>query len=270
MNNSDLGLVISPQDIQPHLNDPKMIILDMSSTYLENHIPSATPFNYNDLLHGTPPITNDIITTTQFNLIMQAYGIEKDSHIIVYDDQFGAPSGRFIWTCHSFGFNRVSYLNGGIQAWKAANLDTEITTYRAQPTTTPYQAQFTDKYLITLTEIQQHIATQDIAIWDTRSLNEYTGEKQLANKSGHIPTAQHCEWLELIDIETGKLQDKQKILEIIHKKFTSNNTLVPYCQTHRRSSLAYLAARYAGITNIKCYAGSWNEWGNHPSTLIEK
>ena len=46
---------------------------------------------------------------------------------------------------------------------------------------------------------------------------EYTGEKQLANKSGHIPTAQHCEWLEFIDIETGKLQDKQKILHIITK-----------------------------------------------------
>ena len=43
MNNPDLELVISPQDIQPHINDPKIIILDMSSTYLREPHPKCHP-----------------------------------------------------------------------------------------------------------------------------------------------------------------------------------------------------------------------------------
>lgn len=59
-------------------------------------------------------------STTEFSNYVSALGISSDDHVIVYSthDCFSAP--RVWWTFHAFNHNKVSVLNGGLKAWKAA------------------------------------------------------------------------------------------------------------------------------------------------------
>ena len=43
--------------------------------------------------------------------------------------------------------------------------------------------------------------------------------------------------------------------------------IITHCHSHHRSGLSYLAGRLLGWP-IRAYAGSWGEWGNHPTTPI--
>lgn len=263
-----LPLLLSPAQLASHLGHNNLVILDVSANYLDGHIPGAIAVNYSSLLLGSEPVANDIPTLAQLTSLMQMLGVTPDTYVVVYDEQYSAAAARLVWTWHMLGNTQISCLNGGLNAWVAAGSELETTTNLPQATSNSYAPDYTEQYIIDYQTISAHLDDARFSIWDTRSQAEYNGDKILAAKGGHIPGAAHCEWLNCLD-HTGKIKPAEQILELLATHgIDTSKTIVPYCQSHRRSSLAYLAARSAGIDNIRCYAGSWNEWGNLADTPV--
>ncbi|MNC70444.1 Thiosulfate sulfurtransferase [compost metagenome] len=91
----------------------------------------------------------------------------------------------------------------------------------------------------------------------------------LAARGGHIPGAVNLEWTDCQDRDRAlRLREDLREMLAAHG-ITPEREIVTHCQTHRRSGFTYMAMRALGYPNLKAYAGSWSEWGNHPDTPVE-
>lgn len=265
-----LPLIIEANELQEHLGKPSLLIIDLSQEahYREAHIPGAIFLPFQALMAGTPPAPGKLPSVEQLSHVFTQLGLTSDTHVVAYDDEGGGWAGRLIWTLDVIGHTRYSYLNGGRHAWLASGLDTSAELTRATPLKTPYAISLHREYLAEVDDIIASLTDDSIQVWDARSLAEHDGRKVLAAKAGHIPGAIHCEWTELMD-NNNSLRIRSDAQDYLNKKgIKGDKTIITHCQSHHRSAFAYLVGKSLGYT-IKGYAGSWSEWGNHPTTPVE-
>ncbi len=267
-----LPLLLDPSVLRQHLSDNNLLIIDLSKseTYQQGHIPGAINVDPARLLCGSQPVPNKLPSAEQLSKLFSDIGLEKDTQIVVYDDQMGPWAGRMIWTLDIVGHSNASFLNGHLAAWKQAG--GEIETQQNQPKPAVFCARIDRSLVASLEDIVSQLDSNDRVIWDARSAAEYRGEKKInAIKAGHIPGAQHLEWTDLlVSNEDWRLKDLDTLKQQLQQRhITTNKEVITHCQTHRRSGLTYLVAKALGYPRIRCYDGSWFEWGNHPDTPID-
>ena len=56
--------------------------------------------------------------------------------------------------------------------------------------------------------------------------------------------------------------DQAHDLEALHAAIASDATVVAYCQTGSRASVAWLVAAHLGWADVRLYDGSWAEWSS--------
>ena len=50
---------------------------------------------------------------------------------------------------------------------------------------------------------------------------------------------------------------------------TPDREVITYCQGAYRAAQSWIALREAGYPRVRCYVGSWNEWGNRTDLPVE-
>jgi len=268
-----LPLIIEPAQLAPLLNEPQLLILDLSSeeNYLKGHIPGAVHLDPKRLLRGDGPVPNKMPSTEQLSALFSELGLEADTRVVAYDDQLGPWAGRLIWTLHCVGHRHASLLNGQLAAWIAAGETLEQTPRQAQPK--PFVAQVDTSLVADADWLNSHLKAPELQIWDARSPEEYDGSKVVnALHGGHIPGAVNFEWTRALEQGTvPRLRDAASLrAELAAAGIDGNATIVTHCQTHRRSGLTYVVGKWLGFADMRCYDGSWFEWGNRPELPVER
>lgn len=268
-----LPLLLDPTTLSNHLGDDKLLIVDLSSSenYQQGHIPGAINADPKGLLRGEGPVPNKLPTTAQLSAYFSKLGLTADHQVVVYDDQMGAWAGRLLWTLDILGHRKTAVLDGQLPAWTQAGFALE--THQNLPSPGQYQAELQHPELMAdMDYILQHLDKPDTQVWDARSIEEYRGEKQInCQKPGHIPGAHSFDWARA-RVSSNELQLKpleQLKAELAAAGITADKEIITHCQTHRRSGFTYLAAKALGFPRIRCYDGSWFEWGNHPDTPVD-
>jgi len=263
-------LLLEPEELLPILADEKLLIIDQSKleTYLNAHIPGAVHLEFKDLQFGQKPTPGALPSLEQLSVVFSNLGLTLDKHVVVYDDEGGGWAGRLIWALDMIGHSRYSYLNGGIHAWLQAGLKIE------QGMQTPIASDYTvaeldNDFQLTKEQILSRLGQEDFAIWDARSEKEYTGEKIISIRGGHIPGAVNYEWTRGMDTDRGlRINNLEKFDALLNSMgLTKEKEIATHCQTHHRSGFTYLVGKILG-RNIKAYPGSWAEWGNDTATPI--
>jgi len=267
----DLSLIIEPSELQAVLGSDSLLILDLgkAETYQQAHVPGAIRVAPADIQLGIKPAPGLLPSAQQLSLLFSRLGLNPNTHVVVYDDDGGPWAGRMIWVLDSIGHKNYSFLNGGIHSWLAEQRPIEATINKG--VASDYLVTDIDESVsINKDQLLNAITQNSIQIWDARSYEEFTGEKAISQRGGHLPGAKSYEFSKALDSDNHlKLRPLEDIRdELIVIGINGDKTIVSHCQTHRRSGLTYVIAKALGW-QMQAYAGSWAEWGNDATTPIE-
>jgi thiosulfate/3-mercaptopyruvate sulfurtransferase len=263
-----LPLLIEADELEPLLGSEGLQLVDLckDTTYTQLHLPGAVHLPYGEIVVSQELTHGLLPDPAQLEKVFSAYGIGNETHVVAYDDEGGGNASRLLWTLAAMGHENFSLLNGGLHAW--ANERHPLSREPVSPTTQTFTAAPNMSVVAETEQVLEMLEQEDLALWDARSLNEYQGVSRFSLYPGHIPGAVHLDWLEVMDRKRNlRLKPKTVLQQMLNDLgLTPDKQLVAYCQTHHRSSLAWLVLKYLGYPNALGYHGSWSDWGNREDT----
>ena len=185
-------------------------------------------------------------------------GIQKNSHVIFYDNISGMTSARGVWLMLYFSHENVSMLDGGFEKWKKNNFQIEI---KSNPLShSKFRGKVNTKLLATAEEIERSLGNKNLVIVDARSAEEFDGSDVRAVRRGHIPSAVNINWEN--NVENGTFKSVEKLSKI-YLPIPKDESVVTYCQGAYRAANTFVALKILGYKKVRIYLGSWGEWGNN-------
>lgn len=274
--------IVSVSWLAERLTDPNVVILDATlppvgvlpkvdtrGRYLAQHIPGAVFFDIDELSDHATSLPHMLSAPEDFAESMAALGIGDGMQIVVYEQEgvFSAP--RAWWMLRTFGAEQVFLLDGGLQAWIAAELPTEagpVTRSRAN-----FHARFKADAVKDFGQLQQAIA-QHGQILDARSSGRFTGaapEPRPGLSSGHMPGATSVPFTELA--RDGKLKPAEELRGYFAAKSVDlNQPITTTCGSGVTAAVIALALEVVGAKEVGLYDGSWAEYAQRPEAEIVK
>lgn len=273
--------VICVEDLDAGLDDPNLAVIEVYATVPDEPlIPGARAVFWKDL--AWHPLERELATGEQLSERLFALGAGQGSRIVLAGDptQFAA---YVLWTLRVRGYDDIAYLDGGLEAWRAAGLRTGGTVDRSVPTSplpVPQPTSEQDQLRIGRDDVRALLGRDDVLILDYRTAEEYSGARVSgpnapidhgAERHGRIPGAKHLFFRELLD-EHGRLRERAELQRLIDEKIGKTPALiVNYCRLSHRSTLGWIAlSEVLGYDNVRVYDGSWTEWGSIVGFPIEK
>ena len=225
------------------------------------------------------PLTRDIISKKQFEVLMSKNGIKPDTELILYGDFNNWFAAFAFWVFKYYGHENIKIMNGGRKKWELENK--EYTTDEPQIQSTDYKSAPPNEGLRAyLFDIKRALDKQDSVMVDVRSPKEFSGEitappeypMEHAQRGGHIPGANNIPWATAVNDADGTFKSVEELKQIYQSKgVTPDKDVICYCRIGERSSHSWFVLKYLlGYPRVRNYDGSWTEWGNMIGNLIEK
>ena len=266
------SILIEPEALQAMLADAQLLVVDLSkaATYAQLHIPGAMHMEYSILNSGTQPAPGLLPPEERLAKIAGMLQLDEMSRIVAYDDEGSGRAARLAWTLHYLGYESVQVLNGGLHAWNNEGHPVDNQPVLPDITATLPLAARNPSVLADDTYILEHLDDESVALLDARTPEEYAGTKVRAARGGHIPGAVNLNWLDTMDKNRNLRLKSPDILNDALRTLgiRIEQEVITYCQSHHRSAHAWLMLKSLGFPQVRGYAGSWSEWGNHPDTPV--
>ena len=278
-----LAQLISPTQLAERQKSPGLVILDCRfaledpdygrCSYAEGHIEGA---QYADLerhlsgpviksVTGRHPLPAADIVLQQ----LQAWGINADTDVVLYDDGPGAYAARAWWLLAWLGKrDGVFILDGGLKAWHAAGFPLSLDAPLVASGT--FVGTPDNGLLLDAEHLQKRLGQPGLTLIDARAQARFRGEVEPIDPvAGHIPGAQCAAFSENLGSDGRFLpveQLKQRFADQLQGR--SPDELVAYCGSGVTACHNLFALSLAGYPLGKLYAGSWSEWITDPARAI--
>jgi len=280
---SDRGIISAPQLKQlVDNNDPNLIIIGVinPASALIPLSASSRPIEGSYLVWrgdysggGTsealsPEVTGVRRSREDIEVLLSRAGVTQNSRIVVYSADAMHDAARFVWQLRLLGLEKVSYLDGGVNAWIAAGYSTGRAVRLAdQPVKNQFRAPNYNPRAYDVTFAQLRDALRNPSEWvviDTRSKDEYDGKRTSSSSgafgTGRIRGVVHINWEDSVDPDT-KLLKSQAELERLYGNVIRGKKVITYCQSGVRSAHTWLMlTEVLGAREVYNYDGSWIEW----------
>lgn len=259
------GPVVSTEWLAGHLDDPRLVLVDASSTLNRTGeaLPGALlldldgPFSdpASDLPHTAPP-------AEQLTAAARALGISRTSTVVAYDGQGIFASARVWWLLRGAGFDRVAVLDGGLPAWVAEGRPTGA---HAAPPAEPGDVELAPRAgcFVGAEDVARALDDPGAVVLDARSAGRFAGtepEPRPGLRPGHMPGAVSLPYTELQDGQ-GRLLPLPRLRERIEAAAPGGRRIVTSCGSGITACVLALGAHLAGREDVAVYDGSWSEWG---------
>lgn len=269
MADDTLPLFIDADQLHAAMDRPdvQIVAVDPPNAYARAHIPGALQIDMPDFTASQPPLAGLLPNEDALADVFSDVGLRNDAHIVAYDRAGDGQAARLLYTLDVMGHGAISLLDGGLSAWQAAGHDME--TGEAQAGASRFRVQRQPERIADREWIQAHLEDDDTRFLDVRSAPEYAGVDVRSARGGHIPGAISLDWL-LFKNANGRLKSRAELLEVLTSHGVRDDCdITAYCQSHVRSSYAYLVLKYLGYERVRGYPGAWSDWGNAENTPVQ-
>ena len=201
-----------------------------------------------------------------FIKILGELGIDKNSHIVIYDDKNGAnAAARFWWMLRAVGHKNVQVLNGGLQV--AQNQNYPLSSVEEYYPETKYISDYQDWQLpqVWIDDVKKASQDSDSMIVDVRESQRFDGIMEPIDLvAGHIPNAQNFPFIDNLD-EKGLFKSPEVLRNLYSELFDNyeKSKIIFHCGSGVTACHSLLALDYAGFDIPNLYVGSWSEWSRN-------
>jgi thiosulfate/3-mercaptopyruvate sulfurtransferase len=268
---AQVPILVNPKWVNEHKTDANVRILQVNFLkydYDNEHIAGAGYLWPGWLAPDSPEGAMNKPDLKMAVKVLEALGVSNSSHIILYFVRGNEVSGtaRMFLTLETLGmFGRVSWMDGGLEAWKKEGLPTtnEVPVFK--------KGTFKAKELGLIVDrnyVLSNLKSESKTIVDARATRFYDGESVGNPRDGHIAGAKNIPYQDMID--------QSNIFKPVDQLQGSFNPVVPdkkkevvaYCFIGQTASVVYLTARILGYP-AKLYDGSMQEWSRIPELPME-
>ena len=278
-----IAQLISPLDLDLKKDQPGLVILDCrfaledpdygQRSYAEGHIAGAAFADLERDLSGpvTKGVTGRHPLPQAADLIqrLQAWGVNNDSVVVLYDDGPGAYAARAWWLLAWLGKrDGVFILDGGLKAWHAAGLPLSLDAPSAVRGV--FSGSPDPKLVLSAEQLLKRLSRPQLTLLDARGLPRFRGEVEPIDPiAGHIPGAQCAAFTDNLGAD-GRFLPAEQLKQRFAEKLAgrSPQELVAYCGSGVTACHNLFALCLAGYPLGTLYAGSWSEWITDPQRAV--
>ena len=274
--------VITANQFEPHLEEENWAIFDCrfdlvqphwgEEQYLIEHIPGAVYVHLDDNLSAPKSGTNGRHPLPGIEVIAAYFselGIDEDTQVIIYDSRGGGIAARLWWMLKYLGHEAAAVLDGGFPEWKRLGLPTRANRESRVPR--QFEPRLKSDLKVVADEVLERRSQGSSLILDSRAPERYRGEEEPFDPiAGRIPGAVNRFWQMNIDAD-GRFRNPDRLkaeFDSLIGGIAPTDTIV-YCGSGVTGCHNVLSMSYAGIKDVRLYAGSWSEWSSDSSRPIE-
>jgi thiosulfate/3-mercaptopyruvate sulfurtransferase len=272
--------IIEPTELATRLDGPParggpLRIVDIrdgrdasgQTPYALGHLPGAVHAPYSQW-RGPQDNPGRPLDAAALTALIQRLGIERDTDVVIVHagrdaTDFGAAA-RVYWTLKTAGLSRLSILNGGIGAWRAAGRP--LVTHSEPVRPSAYVAQVDTRLIATREQVARAQAAGTVKLVDARPKAFFEGETRhaAARAPGTIAGASHLDSAAWFAAGRGVLLAQAEL-----RRVAAANGLEPgsaadsvaFCNTgHWAATNWFVMSEMLGERNVSLYAESIVDW----------
>ncbi|MBI3382533.1 MAG: sulfurtransferase [Aquabacterium sp.] len=278
--------LISAEELQQALprHDQDWLLIDCrfnlgntaagETAYAQGHVAGALYAHLDRDLSGPKTGTNGrhpLPAPEAFEHTVQSWGIQPGTRVVAYDDAGGMFAARLWWLLRWAGFEQVQVLDGGWQAWLAAQ--GPVDTRAAARPPSAFKIQPRASWVLRAEQVLANLGQADRQVLiDARAPDRFRGENETMDPvGGHIPGARN-RFFQLNLQPDGRFKPADQLKAEFEALLAAApmDTVVHQCGSGVTACHNLLAMAQAGLPVTRLYAGSWSEWCADPSRPVER
>ena len=276
-------VLISPAELAAAINGgDDVVVLDVRwrldqpdgrDDHAAGHIPGAVYVSLDDELaeHGAPTDgRHPLPSRARLEAAARRWGLSDGDAVVVADDLNGMSAARAWWLLRAAGVADVRILDGGLRAWRAADLPIETGAVVPEPGDVVLGEFGAGRGALPASGIDDVAAFPETGLLtDARAGERYRGEVEpIDPRAGHIPGAvNRPTGANLVSGAGFKSADALRA-EFEALGVRDDVPVAVYCGSGVTAAHQIAALAIAGFDAV-LYPGSWSQWSNHADRPVQ-